>query len=144
MEQSVPTIGVKKPRWGEIARMRVSALASKWSHRRFLAYVLVPAFAVLGRGYQDLSRLSPSSIVIPFLGGPWSLEDLSVPRGPVEIACFLGPGLWVYNWSFFILDTAFCVTISGATIFGSHAILAKLPWRKALRLSDRQVGFEHF
>jgi len=143
LEQSVLTVGVKSHA-GEIARMRVSALASEWFHRRFLVYVLVPAFAVLATWLSGFIETSFFEYGFPL---PWKTMVYGrfiCPRGPVEIACFLGPGLWVYNWSFFILDTAFCVTISGATIFGSHAILAKLLWRKALRLSDRQVGFEHF
>jgi len=63
---------------------------------------------------------------------PW--KTLVFERGvcppSYEIACFLGPALAVYNWSFFALDTAFYIALSYAfVVAGRRAIAKSVSWR---------------
>jgi hypothetical protein len=62
------------------------------------------------------------------------------PPSPLMIACFLGPRLSVYNWSFFVFDTVFYAALGYATIFGIHVVTGELIQRKILHLPKSRVG----
>jgi hypothetical protein len=122
---------------------RSSALAGIRSGWRILVYALVPAFAVLATWLSGFIETSFFEYGFPL---PWKTMPFGravCPPSPLEIACFLGPRLAVYNWVLFLLDTAFYLTLGYATIFGSHAAMGRLLRRKTLRRPNRRAEFEY-
>jgi hypothetical protein len=106
-------------------------------------YALVPAFAVLATWLSGLLETSFFGYGFPL---PWKTMVFGTavcPPSPLEIACFLGPRLAVYNWVFFVLDTVFYLTLGYATIFGSHGAMGRRLRRKTLHLSNRRGEFEY-
>ncbi len=142
LEQPVLRSGVKSYAL-PITRGGASALTGKWSRWRILAYTLVPTFAVLATWLSGFIETSLYDYGFPV---PWKTMVFGravCPPSPLEIACFLGPRLAVYNWVPFVLDIAFYLTVGYATIFGSNAALGRLFRCKTLPLPNRRAEFEY-
>ena len=123
--------------------MEASSLAGKRSRLRILPYALVSAFAVLATWLSGFIETSLFDYGFPLTWKTMVFGRAVCPPSPLEIACFLGPRLAVYNWVPFVLDIAFYLAVGYATIFGSHVALGRLFRRKTIHLPNRRAEFEY-
>ncbi len=96
---------------------------------RVFVYAVVPALALLAAWLSGFIETSSLEYGFPL---PWKTLVLGTegcPRGPLLIACMVR--LWPqYDWPFFVLDTAFYLTLSYALVVAGRRTIAKpVSWR---------------